>query len=84
MRSWRPGDRIVPFGMEGSKKLSDLLREMRVPASRRYEVTVVEDDEGILWVPGLIRAERTRMLPSTPSAVTLLLHDVRAEDAGVP
>jgi len=71
VRHWRPGDRMVPFGMNGHKKISDLLREQRVPARARGLIHLVEDDEGPLWLVGLVRAERTRMLPSTTSAVTL-------------
>jgi len=78
LRPWRPGDRIVPFGMEGRKKISDLLRESAVPARERPDVLLVEDDEGPLWLVGLARAERTRLLPSTATAVTLLVRDPSA------
>ncbi len=67
----RPGDRIRPLGLEGSKKLSDLLREKRIPAPARSRVLVVRDDLGPLWVVGLARDERTRLLPSTDKIVTI-------------
>ncbi len=71
IRNWRDGDRFQPFGLNGTKKLSDLLRENRVSRSERPGVLVVTDDKGILWVIGLARAERTRLLPSTTRAVTI-------------
>ncbi len=71
VRNPRPGDRLQPFGVAGSKKLSDLLQEKKVPASRRDSVLVVADAEGILWVVGLARAERTRLLPDTDRMVTI-------------
>lgn len=71
IRNRREGDRFQPFGMDGSRKLSDLLRERRIPADERAAVLVVADDAGILWVVGLARAERTRLLPSTEQTVTL-------------
>ncbi|MBE0564710.1 MAG: tRNA lysidine(34) synthetase TilS, partial [Krumholzibacteria bacterium] len=71
VRNWRRGDRIAAFGLDGSKKLSDLFRERRLPATAREGVLVVEDDEGILWVVGLARAERTRLLQGTGPTVTL-------------
>jgi len=74
LRPWIAGDRLVPFGMDGHKKISDILRESRVPSAKRAEILLVEDDEGPLWLVGLIRAERTRLLPSTTTAVTLLVH----------
>jgi len=80
VRNWRPGDRFHPFGLEGSKKLSDLLRERRVPRKDRPGVLVVTDEAGILWVVGLARAERTRLLPSFEQTVTISL----AERSGHP
>ena len=71
IRNWRNGDRFQPFGLDGSRKLSDLLRENRVPVDRREGVLLVEDDTGILWVVGIARAERTRLLPSTEQTVTI-------------
>ncbi len=70
VRNWRQGDRIQPFGLDGSHKLSDLFREQRLPASERSGVLVVEDDTGILWTVGLARAERTRLLqPGQPAVI---------------
>lgn len=62
IRNWRQGDRIHPLGLDGSRKLSDLFRERRLPAADRPGVLVVEDDDGILWVVGLARSERTRLV----------------------
>ena len=64
--------------MDGRKKVSDLLREKRVPAAARGDVLLVEDDAGPLWVVGVARAERTRLLPSHTTAVTLLVRKVSA------
>ncbi|MCP4571183.1 MAG: tRNA lysidine(34) synthetase TilS [bacterium] len=71
VRNWREGDRFRPLGLDGSKKLSDLFRERRLPAADRPGVLVVEDGEGILWVVGLARAERTRLLPTGGPTVTM-------------
>ena len=53
--------------------MADLLREAGVPAAARGTVVLVADDAGPLWIPGLVRAERTRLLPTTCDAVTLLI-----------
>lgn len=71
VRNWRPGDRFQPFGLAGSKKMSDYLQERQVPRKARPEVLLVTDEAGILWVVGLARAERTRLLPSTEQTVTI-------------
>lgn len=71
VRGWRRGDRLRPLGLDGSRKVSDVLREARVPVSERDGVLVVDDEEGILWVVGLARDERTRLLPGMAGMVTI-------------
>jgi tRNA(Ile)-lysidine synthase len=71
LRPWRDGDRLRPPGLAGHKKVSDLLRERRVPRSRRPGILVIEDDGGLLAVVGLAHDERTRLLPGCERAVTL-------------
>jgi len=71
VRNSREGDRFQPFGLDGTKKLSDVLLEKRVPAGDRAGVLLVTDDEGIMWVVGVARAERTRILPTTDRIVTI-------------
>ena len=73
VRGKRPGDRIVPFGMRGRKKLSDLFIDRKVPLSRRDGIPVFEDRRGVFWVPGVAADERTRIAPGTRRAVRLKL-----------
>jgi tRNA(Ile)-lysidine synthase len=61
VRPRRDGDRLVPFGMKGSKKLSDIMIDAKVPLRNRGSIPVFEDSGGIIWVPGLVTAERTRI-----------------------
>ncbi len=79
LRHPRQGDRLEPFGLGGSKKLSDLAREQRIPAALRPSLLIVEDDDGPLWVVGVAQAERTRLLPTTRQAVTILVTRRRHE-----
>lgn len=71
VRGWRRGDRLRPLGLGGSRKVSDVLREKRVPVGERDRVLVVDDEDGILWVVGLARDERTRLLPGVSGMVTI-------------
>ena len=41
-RSWRAGDRMKPLGMAGSKKLSDIFTDLKVPRAERDARIVVE------------------------------------------
>ncbi len=55
LRSLRPGDRISPFGMHGSKKVQDLLVDMKVPRGARRNLVALCDGSGMLWLVGVRR-----------------------------
>jgi tRNA(Ile)-lysidine synthase len=71
VRSWRPGDRIAPLGLGGTKSLQDLFVERRVPRRERDRVAVVEAGGEIAWVAGLAMSERFKVTPATTRAVRL-------------
>lgn len=71
VRCWRPGDRIRPLGMTGSKKVADLMAEKRLPRPRRQEWPVVESSGEIAWVPGIAISESFRIRPETGESVLL-------------
>jgi tRNA(Ile)-lysidine synthase len=60
VRTWRPGDRIRPVGLGGSKSLQDLFTDRKVPREQRARVPVVTSGGEIAWVGGLAASERFR------------------------
>jgi tRNA(Ile)-lysidine synthase len=57
VRTFQDGDRMIPFGMTGSKKLKNLFIDLKVPRHQRREIPVLCDAEGrILSVPGVRRS----------------------------
>lgn len=73
LRTWCEGDRIRPFGMKGTKLVSDILAEAGVPASKRKNSYVLSFNGQILWVVG-IRA--SALCPVTPQTTRIL--EIRA------
>jgi len=63
MRPVRAGDRMVPFGMAGSRLLFDLLAEAGIPRFRRELVWVLTGDNEVYWAAGLRMAEAGRVRP---------------------
>ncbi len=54
IRSRRPGDRIQPLGLGGTKSLQDLMVDRKVPRDARHRIPLVIDANGrIVWVVGL-------------------------------
>ena len=67
VRALRPGDRMAPRGGRGTRKLSDLLIDAKIPKQERAALPVLCDASGaILCVPGLRPSETGR-----PDAGTL-------------
>jgi tRNA(Ile)-lysidine synthase len=52
VRRVKPGDRIRPHGMQGSRKLQDLFTDQKIPRARRQGVPVVVCRGEIIWIPG--------------------------------
>lgn len=52
IRRRRPGDRIHPLGMEGTRKLKDLFNDRGLTRPERDRCLVVESGGRIVWVPG--------------------------------
>ncbi len=71
VRPWRPGDRMRPLGLGGSRSLQDLFTDRKVPRERRAALPVVLSDGEIAWVPGLATGERFRVTEATTDRVRL-------------
>ena len=60
-RSRRPGDRIVLPG--GTKKLSDLLIDRKIPREDRDQLPVLASGDDVLWVQGIATDQRVSRAP---------------------
>jgi tRNA(Ile)-lysidine synthase len=65
VRAPRPGDRMMPIGMSGSVKLSDLMMNRKVPRFARERWPVITCGAEIVWVPGLHRAVLAKVVSDT-------------------
>jgi len=75
-RPWAEGDFLLPLGMKGRKKVSDILTEAKVPAGLRKFVVVLaaETEAGeVYWVPGA-RLSRTVAVQAGDSQFWRLNH----------
>jgi tRNA(Ile)-lysidine synthase len=69
LRTIRPGDRIRPFGLNGSAKVSDVLIDRKVPRLLRDEVPVLAGPDEVFWIVGVRASETTRIPKSSNNAV---------------
>jgi tRNA(Ile)-lysidine synthase len=71
VRAWRPGDRMRPLGLAGSKTLADLFTDRRIPRAQRASLPILLSDAEIAWIPRVATAERFRVRPDTRQVAVL-------------
>lgn len=65
VRPWRAGDRLLPAGMTGSKLISDVLIDAKVPRHLKDRTLVLCDAERILWCCGIRASGMARASANT-------------------
>jgi tRNA(Ile)-lysidine synthase len=65
VRAARPGDRMRPLGLDGTRTLQDLFTDRRIPRSQRALTPVLECAGEIAWVPRVATAEAFRVAATT-------------------
>ena len=65
IRSFRPGDRFQPLGMDGEKKVKNLFIDCKIPALQRKRIPLLYQGERLLWVVGVRIDHRARLKPET-------------------
>jgi len=54
VRNYKPGDRMSVKNMSGTKKVSDIFIDSKIPKELRDSYPIVTDDLGnIIWIPGV-------------------------------
>lgn len=71
VRNRRPGDRFIPFGMSGSKKLKDYFIDEKISKDLRDKIPLLVDRESILWVIGYRTDEKYRITSKTKTVLKI-------------
>lgn len=64
VRNKLPGDKFIPLGMKGEKKVKDIFIDDKVPKDERNKPLLI-DKKGILWIIGNRRSERAKLKKGT-------------------
>jgi tRNA(Ile)-lysidine synthase len=83
VRNWRPGDRMSPFGMPGTKKLQDIFVDAKIPAQLRNEVPIVACGDEVIWIPGYRIARGWEILDPTSPALQIQIEERCGQDADI-
>ncbi len=81
LRSRRPGDRMQPLGLAGSKKVKDLLIDAGIPRRLRGSVPILEDAGRILWIVGVRRSAHALVTGDADRVVEVKLSSLNSKQA---
>ncbi|MDD5707316.1 MAG: tRNA lysidine(34) synthetase TilS [Kiritimatiellae bacterium] len=76
LRARRPGDRIGPLGMRGTRKLQDILVDAKVPEEARDRLPLLTCGGQLVWVPGYRVAREFAVSDPDAPAVQICLKRV--------
>ncbi|MEN6320599.1 MAG: tRNA lysidine(34) synthetase TilS [Syntrophaceae bacterium] len=65
IRSIKPGDRIKPLGMKGTKKIKTYFIDEKIPMIKRKMIPLLLDQDSVLWIAGLRMSERVKITKKT-------------------
>ncbi len=74
LRRWQKGDRFIPLGMTGKKKVSRFLSDVHIPSRQKKMICVLCSGDYILWVCGVRLDNRFRVLEHTRNIARLHFH----------
>jgi tRNA(Ile)-lysidine synthase len=65
VRNFRAGDKFIPFGLNGFKKVKDVFIDNKIPSEERKRIPVLEDCNEIVWLSGIRIDNRYRIRQRT-------------------
>ena len=75
LRHRRTADRIAPFGMRGTKLVSDLMTHLRLSPTQKRAAWLVEAGGTVVWVVGYRAARQTEVQPGSRDYIILRVKD---------
>lgn len=77
LRPFRAGDRFIPFGMEGHKKLKDFFVDLKVPLEQRRSTPLLCWKDQPVWVCGFRIDDRFKVTAQTKRVFKFVLYTLR-------
>ncbi len=73
IRSWKPGDRIRPFGFNAQKKVKAVFAEKKIPVRLRMSIPLIESGGQIISIGTLRIAEHCRVSPPCRKVIAVTI-----------
>ncbi|MFC1825652.1 tRNA lysidine(34) synthetase TilS [Thermodesulfobacteriota bacterium] len=73
VRNYRPGDKFIPLGMKGHKKLKSFFIDLKLPSEKRHSTPILLSRGIPVWVCGLRIDDRFKVTPGTKKILKVTL-----------
>jgi tRNA(Ile)-lysidine synthase len=60
-RFWQQGDRISPLGMQGSKLVSDVFIDLKIPNPSKSSIPLLCSEKDVLWIAGYRLSDKVKV-----------------------
>lgn len=74
VRPFQPGDRLIPYGMCGSKKVKEIFIEKKIPPFERKRIPLFFCGDELFWIAGM-RASAATHVEKTQNSVMLVRYN---------
>lgn len=72
----QPGDKFMPLGMSGQKKIKDFFIDEKIPFIEREKIMLVCDDEKIIWVENTRISEQCKITEETKNVMIMSFQEL--------
>lgn len=76
LRHWRKGDRFRPFGMKGTRLVSDIFSDLKLSEPQKRRVLLLTANDDIVWILGIRSGALYSMTASTKRILVLTLRSM--------
>lgn len=73
IRYRRNGDVIIPLGMNGKKKVKDILIDIKIPKSERDFIPIIQFGEDISWIVGIKISDKYKVHEKTKDILKITI-----------
>lgn len=71
IRKWEKGDRFKPFGMKGSKLLSNYFIDQKLNLLEKENIWIITSNEEIIWVVGMRTSDKFKITKQTTNILKI-------------
>ena len=82
LRVRQAGDRLRPAGGVGSRRVQDIMVDLKLPRELRSHWPLLADAFGLLWLPGLVVADHAHPTPDTRTYLVVTLEETTPNASG--